>query len=181
MCPTQENTHCRGKYHSTAGILFGWFGFSAFNTCKFKHIFLVTTSNRRLCCKFFSNYSQSCPIAVLQQVVNSLNGPLTSSIVAKFGRRHFGKYLKIFGNIFNVHLVLGKVFISLWHNLYAFGQIFIAVNGQILKTQSGHLVTLSSSTIADSVRKLLPSHIEVTRLNFRVPQSVQAEASLINI
>ena len=45
-------------------------------------------------------------------------------------------------NIFKIYLVLGKVFNSLWHNLYAFGQLFIAVNGQILKTQSGHLVTL---------------------------------------
>ena len=38
--------------------------------------------------------------------------------------------------------ILGKVFNSIWHNLYAFGQIFSAVNGPILKTQSGHLVTL---------------------------------------
>ena len=60
--------------------------------------------------------------------------------LAKF--HHFGKYLKIFGNIFKVYLVLGKVFNSLWHNLYAIGQIFIAENGQILKTQFGHLVTL---------------------------------------
>ena len=50
--------------------------------------------------------------------------------------------LKIFGNLFKVNLVLGKVLNSLWHILYAFGQIFIAVNGQILKTQSFHLVTL---------------------------------------
>ena len=35
-----------------------------------------------------------------------------------------------------------KSFLLTWHNLYAFGQIFIVVNGQILKTQSGHLVTL---------------------------------------
>ena len=60
--------------------------------------------------------------------------------LAKF--HHFGKYLKIFGNIFKVYLVLGKVFNSLCHNLYAFGQILIAVNGKILKTQSGHLVKL---------------------------------------
>ena len=44
--------------------------------------------------------------------------------LAKF--HHFGKYLKIFGNIFKVYLVLGKVFNSLWHNLYAIGHIFIA-------------------------------------------------------
>ena len=55
---------------------------------------------------------------------------------AKF--HHFGKYLKVFGNIFKVYLVLGIDLKSLWHNLYAFVQIFIAINGQILKTQSGH-------------------------------------------
>ena len=41
-----------------------------------------------------------------------------------------------------VYLVLGKDFNSLWHDLYALGQIFIAENDQILKTQLGHLVTL---------------------------------------
>ena len=52
---------------------------------------------------------------------------------------------KICGNLFEVNLALGKVFNSLWHNLYDFGQIFIAENGQILKTQSGHLVTLATT------------------------------------
>ena len=33
-------------------------------------------------------------------------------------------------------MVLSKVFNSLWNNLYAFGQNFIAENDQILKTQS---------------------------------------------
>ena len=54
----------------------------------------------------------------------------------------FGKHLKIFGKLFKVYFVLGKVFNSFWHNLYALGQIFFAVNGQILKAQSVHLVTL---------------------------------------
>ena len=40
----------------------------------------------------------------------------------------WAKFLTLFGTI-----------------LYAFGQIFIAVSGQILRTQSGHLVTLLSS------------------------------------
>ena len=44
--------------------------------------------------------------------------------------------------MFMVYLVLDKVFSSLWCNLYALGQIFIAENGQILNTQSGRLVTL---------------------------------------
>ena len=36
----------------------------------------------------------------------------------------------------------------IWEKVFSslrFGQIFIAVNGQILKTQSGHLVTLVRS------------------------------------
>ena len=71
---------------------------------------------------------------------------LMSSSVTRFGEiPHFGQYLKIFGNILKVYLVLGKVFSSLSYNLYAFGQIFNAENGQILKTQSGRLVTLMSS------------------------------------
>ena len=45
---------------------------------------------------------------------------------------------------------MGKVFNSLLYNLYAFGQILIAENGQILKKQSGRLVTL-----ANGCRKLL--------------------------
>ena len=51
-------------------------------------------------------------------------------------------YLNIFGNMFMIYFVFGKVFNSLWHNLYAFGPFFIDVNVQILKTQSVHLVTL---------------------------------------
>ena len=51
--------------------------------------------------------------------------------LAKF--HHFGQYLKIFGKIFKVYLVLGKGFCSLWYNLYAFGQIFSAEIGQYLK------------------------------------------------
>ena len=39
-------------------------------------------------------------------------------------------------------MVLEKVFNSLWHNLFAIGQVFNAENGQILKAQFGHLVTL---------------------------------------
>ena len=53
---------------------------------------------------------------------------------------HFGKYLKIFGNLFKVYLVLEKVFSSLLHNFYGIGQNSIAENGQMLKTQSGHAV-----------------------------------------
>ena len=42
---------------------------------------------------------------------------------------------------------MGKVFNSFWHNLYAIVNIFIAENGQILKTQFGHLVTLLPTRI----------------------------------
>ena len=58
--------------------------------------------------------------------------------LAKF--RHFGKNLEIFGNIFKVYLIFGKVLNPLWGIIYVFGQFFIDVNGQILKKtfQSGH-------------------------------------------
>ena len=61
---------------------------------------------------------------------------------------HFGKYTKIFGNAFKVDLVLGKVFISFWHSLHVFGQIFIAVNCQISKTQSGCYYFTHQSSIS---------------------------------
>ena len=64
--------------------------------------------------------------------------------VTKFGKiPPLWQICKICGNILKVYLVLGKVFDSLWHNLYAFGQLFIAVNGQILKTQSGDTVNVT--------------------------------------
>ena len=59
--------------------------------------------------------------------------------LAKF--HQFNKNLEIFSNIWNVYLIFGKVANTLWDFLYAFGQNFIVVNGQILKRQSGHLVT----------------------------------------
>ena len=46
-----------------------------------------------------------------------------------------------FGNMFKAYFV----FSSLWHYFYTFGQIFIAVNGQILKIHSFHMVTLLRS------------------------------------
>ena len=76
-----------------------------------------------------------------------LNGLLVhdTGSVTRFGEiLPLWPIFKIFGNIFKVYLVVGKVFSSLWYNLYAFGQIFIAENGQILKAQSGRLVTLGT-------------------------------------
>ena len=61
--------------------------------------------------------------------------------------------LKIFGPIFMVYLVWGKVLNSLWHNLCALVQIFIAEIGQILKTQYGHLVTLAAASIGERARE----------------------------
>ena len=52
-------------------------------------------------------------------------------------------YWEIFGHILKVYFVFGKVGNTLWVNLYDLGQIFIVVNGQILKNQFGHLVTLA--------------------------------------
>ena len=71
-----------------------------------------------------------------------LNGLLVhdTGSVTRFGEiLPLWPIFKIFGNIFKVYLVVGKVFSSLWYNLYAFGQIFIAENGQILKAQSGRV------------------------------------------
>ena len=62
--------------------------------------------------------------------------------LAKF--RQFSKSLEIFGNIWKVYLNFGKVENPLWDFLYAFGQNFIIVNGQILKKQSARLVKLFS-------------------------------------
>ena len=51
--------------------------------------------------------------------------------------RNVWQYLK-------VYLVFGKVVKPLWDNFYSSGKnIFIVVNGQILKKLSDHLVTLS--------------------------------------
>ena len=57
---------------------------------------------------------------------------------------HFGKYLKIFGNIFKVYLVLEKVLNSLWHNLYAIGKIFIAEKAKYWTHHFVNMVTLLS-------------------------------------
>ena len=48
-------------------------------------------------------------------------------------------------NIFNVYLVLSKVFRSLWHNLNIFGQIFITVNCQIFKKKRVQLQRMNDN------------------------------------
>ena len=55
----------------------------------------------------------------------------------------FRKNLEIFGIISKVYLIFVKVVNPLWDFLFAFGQNFTIINGQILKKQSGHLVTLT--------------------------------------
>ena len=90
----------------------------------------------------FNNNKDERRESGLEMSINPYCPPVWPDL-AKF--HHFGKYFKIFCNKFKVYLVLGKCFNSLWHNLFAFGQIFIAVNGQMLRTQSGLLVTLLSS------------------------------------
>ena len=45
----------------------------------------------------------------------------------------FGKILKIFGNFLRVHLVFSKIMSLLWQIISAFGESFIAVNGQIIQ------------------------------------------------
>ena len=55
---------------------------------------------------------------------------------------------EIFNNLWQYILGLfgfGQSSQLFWHNLYAFLAIFFALNGQILKTQSGHMVTLATT------------------------------------
>ena len=47
---------------------------------------------------------------------------------------------------------MGKV-LTLWHNLYAIGHVFIVENGQILNTQFGHLVTLLPASMDKNFEK----------------------------
>ena len=67
--------------------------------------------------RIYHQIDLSCSISVAKLV---LHHPVWPDL-AKF--HHFYQYLKIFGNIFEVYLGLGKVFNSSCHNLYAFGQI----------------------------------------------------------
>ena len=46
---------------------------------------------------------------------------------------HFGKTFKVFGNILRVYLVFSILLNLLWQIWSGIGQIFIAVNGGILK------------------------------------------------
>ena len=90
--------------------------------------------------------SLKSPVAQLQP----LNYVLIN--VTRFGKiSPLWQKCRNIGNIFKVHLVLGKVVNPLWHNLYAHGQRFIVVNGQILKKQSGHQVTLVLMILVQSV------------------------------
>ena len=57
----------------------------------------------------------------------------TSSVTRLGEIRHFGKIFKVLGNILTVYLLLGKFSGLLRQISYAIGQIFIDVNGQMLK------------------------------------------------
>ena len=46
---------------------------------------------------------------------------------------HFGKIFQVLGNILWVYLLFGKISDLFWQILYAIGQVFIDVNGQMLK------------------------------------------------
>ena len=48
---------------------------------------------------------------------------------------HFGQILKDFGYSLRVCSVFGKILNLLWRNSFAIGQIFIVVNGQIIKSK----------------------------------------------
>ena len=70
---------------------------------------------------------------------------------------------------------MGKVSNSLWHNLYAIEQIFFAENGQILKTQFGHLVTLVANfslALNDTFFRLVQDGSKAFTLCYDLIQSV---------
>ena len=46
---------------------------------------------------------------------------------------NFEKMSKVFGNSLKVNLVIGKMLLLLWQKTNAIGQIFVTVNGQILR------------------------------------------------
>ena len=48
----------------------------------------------------------------------------------------------MFGNLLRVQSVFAQTFEPNLENIFAIGQIFIAVNGQVMKIKSDHLVTL---------------------------------------
>ena len=62
------------------------------------------------------------------------------SDLAKF--RHFGRIFKVFGQCLEALLNICQNVKPIFANFYAFGQILIVANGQILKNDSSHLVTL---------------------------------------
>ena len=62
--------------------------------------------------------------------------------------RHFCIKLKIFGNFWRVNLVLSQNLEPAQPNYYAVGQMFIAVNGQILNKKCINLVTICTQSKA---------------------------------
>ena len=45
----------------------------------------------------------------------------------------FGKIFKVLDNFLRVYLLFGKILDRLWQMLHAIGQVFIDINGQMLK------------------------------------------------
>ena len=46
--PENTHPHCKGKYHCTVDLLFGWFGFSSFVTMKLSsHLLVWMNPNRQ--------------------------------------------------------------------------------------------------------------------------------------
>ena len=58
--------------------------------------------------------------------------------LAKF--LYFGKIFQVLDNFLRLYLLFGKSFNRLWQILYAIGQVFVDINGQMLKKikPSGH-------------------------------------------
>ena len=90
---------------------------------------MVSTLTTR--CQFFCLFQKvSIQVNKVCQWVDSVQPDL-----AKF--RHFGTILKALGKFLMVYLVFGKILIILWQKCFNIGQVFIVVDGQILKNNFG--------------------------------------------
>ena len=143
----QENAQIK-VIHSFA-VWFCWKLAKQFYACLPRHMY---NNFKFLACgkldslqKMFITLSVGLPFCCLFSLLERLDERLywhhaVWPDLAKF--RQFSKKLQIFGKIWKVYLIFGKVVNPLWDFLYAFGQNFIVVNGQILEKQSDHTVEM---------------------------------------
>ena len=65
------------------------------------------------------------------------------------------KFKKVFWQLLKLYLLFGKTLNLLWQIFYAIGQIYIPINGKILK-KSSHLVTLHTEYVIWPRTRLRP-------------------------